>query len=291
MKKEKTLFQSNKITQTHLPFSKLELDLFIQILGLLKKDKFKYRFEFPTEQKREYVSAIKSLRDKYFIINNKNDKRITEVSILDAIDYPTNDELDNQYLMITLSHSIVPFLFNLKNQFTIFELKYFISLSSIYSKKLYTLMAQYKSIGHFQATLEELQYLFGVNYSAVGVFNNYVLKPAIDDIISNTNIKIINQLPVKSGRKITGFKFTFKFDNIQLEIPCLPTTMTSKDLDMYNRLISDYQLSNHQATVVMNSLSIKDVGKVLHAVQLRNDIKNVGGFVVDLLNRKHNLKL
>lgn len=296
MIKNKLIYQSNELTTTHIPFTVIESNIFIILISRLKSDVFEYQFGIKEIQnilnvednnKSLIIRAIESLSDKSFYIKSK--ERTIKVSILDSINYPNNDNVKNQYVKLTLSRSIIPYLYNLKSQFTIFELNYYLKLKSTYSKKLYTLLAKYKTIGYFVISIEELQYILGVNFNSVGGFNQRVIQPSIKEITDITNIKIIEIKNIKEGKKIKGYRFDFKFKNIQLEIPCLPTALNINE-ELYNRLIKEFQLSNYQSLRIVTDVKEKDIRLTIREVQMSNPV-SIGAYSINLFNRKYNLKL
>ena len=95
--------------------------------------------------------------------------------------------------------------------YTSYDLNSFLSLKSIYSKRLYTLFSHYRGTGRGRViiTKGDMQYLFGVNYMDFSVLMSKKIRPSIDEIIDKTDIDSINIDKVKRGKNDIAYVFTF----------------------------------------------------------------------------------
>lgn len=127
-----------------------------------------------------------------------------------------------------------PHLLELNYNFTQYQLKSILSLTSTYSIKLYELLAQYIGIGKRTIELIELRELLNIPNS----YRNNDITRLIDslkkEIHSKTNLKF-NFEPIKQSRSFIAIEFTFKFEGKvktieELEAPIIePTTDTISD--------------------------------------------------------------
>ena len=131
------------------------------------------------------INSLEGLSKKG--IGLRLNKRLVLFNVIDYIDLPVDKIGINDTLTISLSNGIIPHLFNLKQDFTSYNLSSFLVLRTTYSKRLYTLFSQYKDIGSVIKTKEEIQYLLGVNYSDFSVLMSKEIKPSIDEIIEKTD--------------------------------------------------------------------------------------------------------
>jgi plasmid replication initiation protein len=163
---------------------------------------------FPVEKKnveRDLLLAVDHLWERSIILKNGTERRefrwIQERAV-----YVTGESK----VEITFSDAVIPYLSQLKSQFTKVTLRNVSNLTSIHSIRLYELLQQYKSIGERSFELIDFKRLMGIEhaYEAVRLLTQWVLKPAIKELNEKSDLSITVQ-PIKQGRKITGFIFRF----------------------------------------------------------------------------------
>lgn len=98
----------------------------------------------------------------------------------------------------------------LRGNFTLFDLKDLVSLKSGYSKLMFKLLKGWNGKKKIDYTLEEIYHLLGVPLSmqTTANFTNKVMKPIKEELPKYFNKLEIE--PIKTGRKITGYSFTWK---------------------------------------------------------------------------------
>ena len=206
--------QSNILTESYLPFTKIEIDIFSIILSHIDQGTYEYSLiikdllRLLNMTENNYQSIINSLEglSKKGIVLRLN-KRLVLFNVIDYIDLPVYNLGINSIVRISLSKGIIPHLFNLKQNFTSYSLSSFLVLRTTYSKRLYTLFSQYKDIGILIKTKEEIQYLLGVNYSDFSILMSKVIKPSIDEIIEKTDINSISIDSIKKCKNVLGYIF------------------------------------------------------------------------------------
>ena len=292
-----TIFQSNYLTNTYLPFSKTESNIMAIILATLKKETRVYNWRVRDLLKylkisdRNYTfltNALDGLYEKSIVIKHQTEtEKIRLLSRIIYVDSVSVLKMDDT-VSLTISEEIVPHLFNLKTYFTSYETKSYLRLQSLMAKKLYTLFAQYKNTGAVLKTKEELQTVLGTNYKDFSVLMAKNIKPAIKEIEEVTNVNDISIHPIKSGRVITCYKFIFGWQTPQLELTLLPPSMNSKQLSLYEKLLQIYHLTNHQASTILGHVSEKEIHKNLHLIQQnKKDIKNLSAYTVALFKDRN----
>lgn len=110
---------------------------------------------------------------------------------------------------IQIAPLIIPYIMKLEREFTSYELKNVVQMTSTYAIRLYELLAQYKSIGSRSFKLAELRQLLDAlekSYDRVNNFNSKVLMVAVDQINQHTDL-VISFQPEKVGRSIVGYRF------------------------------------------------------------------------------------
>jgi plasmid replication initiation protein len=302
MKVKTDIYQSNYLTNNYLPFTKHESSVFAVLIGLLKKDQLEYQINLKDLLKyiriedsnyKQLISALKGLSTKQITFTYQAERikqRITNV--IDYVEFPMEENITiNDTITIRLTTGIIPHLFNLKETgyFTVYQLESFLQLQSTYSRKLYTLFAEYKENKILQRTKEELQTVLGTNYKEFKVLFSKVIKPSIAEILSTTNINNIKIEAVKQGKKITSYKFRFDWHDRQIQMPILPTSLPLESLVIYERLISEYQITNHQAEQIILNVPIKQISKILYTIQMADINKkihtNKGAYAIGVFNK------
>jgi plasmid replication initiation protein len=126
--------------------------------------------------------------------------------------YAVNDA----YVKIRFSQDIIPLIpliGELKSRFTSYELVQVASLNSGYAVRLYELIIAWRTTGKVpKIELQDLRERLGVldsEYPLMERFKARVLLPALKQINEHTDITADYEQH-KTGRKVTGFTFTFK---------------------------------------------------------------------------------
>lgn len=304
--KDKQVFQSNYLTENYLPFTKIESDLFAVIIANLKTNVFSYNFEIKEILKilnisdnnyNDLLQALEGLSKKQIKFNyNAETLRQRITNVIDYIDYPINKIGINDKITIQLTQGIIPHLFNLKGNFTVYEIQSFLVLKSTYSKKLYTLFAQYKQPKteyKIIKTAEEIQTLLGTNYRDFRVLMAKVIKPSIDEIMFKTNIENVVIEPIKTGRKITAYKFNFNWQKTQLEMALLPPLTNLQTLNQFDELLNKYKLTREQARIIIENVPPKEIGIIFNQITLQivnHKVDNVGGYTLTIFKNKFKLQ-
>jgi len=150
-------------------------------------------------------STIKSLADKSLWVKLENNKQtlvrwINKASILE----------NTGIVEIKLDDDMKPYLLELKNNFTQYELLYTLAMKSQYSIRLYEILKSYefkKTIIYEIENLKEI--LLAENYKLFGDFKRRVIDIAITEINNLSDISIRYEL-IKEGRKYVKIKFVIK---------------------------------------------------------------------------------
>jgi plasmid replication initiation protein len=121
------------------------------------------------------------------------------------------------YIELCFHPGLKPHFLRLKANFTRYSLTEFLSLSSIYSQRLYEILKSYSSQGYVDLALDELHNALSVPKSFKTNFSNfrcYVLEQADKDIVKANLSLQYRWEPIKSGRggKVTAIRFSFGGD-------------------------------------------------------------------------------
>ena len=186
-------------------------------------------------QDTEYKVTVDDIKSLFFGKKSKNEqnvyrdienasKRLYDVDIVMSL--PENKTLqtrlvssivydpDNGEVVLSFANKILPYLTQLKANFTKYKLLEIGELSSIHSIKMYELVVmwvnQYQYSKEF--TIEEFKHVMCVKdkYKQFSELLRYVIETAINDINENTNYKVSVEYQKKArGKGYKGLKLKF----------------------------------------------------------------------------------
>lgn len=153
----------------------------------------------------EIKEASDNLFERYLWITNPSTGNPVKTRWVSSIEY-----LDGS-INLHFAKKITPFLESLSSEFTSYRLGNITRLTSTYAIRLYEMFAQWKNRGELIISVENLRKRLGVEdgeYKRMDHFKSRVIKIGIDQINKHSDIKC-NYDQIKSGKKITAFKFYF----------------------------------------------------------------------------------
>ena len=158
----------------------------------------------------ELQEVAKNLYQRSLTIHNPDPKRPKikkiEMRWISSISYMPEDGK----ISLCFSQKILPYLSELKGQFTKYELKHIGNMKSIYAIRLYELLMQWKGTGTRTVEIEWLKQQFQLEgqYPAMKDFKKWVIDPAVKDINTHSDFEV-SWTQKKTGRRVTHFTFTF----------------------------------------------------------------------------------
>jgi len=154
---------------------------------------------------KQIQAAIKRIYDRSVRTEDKN--RVTEFRWVSSRTYFKNEGR----FRIAMTNEVMPYLTQLKGQFTQYQLRHISSFNSVHSIRIYELVTQYRSVGYREITVEDLKKWLQVeeNYPRWDNFKNRVLTPSIAEINEKSDLSVeVEQ--IKRGRAIHALHFTIK---------------------------------------------------------------------------------
>ncbi len=119
-----------------------------------------------------------------------------------------------RFIKVEWSPYLAPFILEIRRGFTLYEVKTFLSLDSIYSKKLYRFLKKLQKYGRVEVPIEEIRFFLEVEdkyKNHFGKFELYVLKPAIEEINKKTDIYAEYETKREGkGDKVVALIFSIK---------------------------------------------------------------------------------
>jgi plasmid replication initiation protein len=226
--------QHNAITTTRYDMSAAEKNIVYMLLAQLRdddplrktytirlKDLQEYLDKVGQEANREqFEEATKKLVSRVYSIEEENGDFL-QLSLVASAKHIRNSN-KNDTVELEISKSARPYLFQLKNNFTAFQLHMALSLKSKFSKRIYEMLSQHRDEGIMKITVENLKYCLGLinpmtkeeQYKEWSIFAAQVLEVAKRELQTYTNLAFTYKLK-KTGCKYTDVEFHIRKKGIQ----------------------------------------------------------------------------
>lgn len=151
---------------------------------------------------KEIQVAIKKLYDRS--VRTEDGNRVSDFRWVSSKTYYKREGR----FRISLTNEVMPYLTQIKGQFTRYQLRNISAFNSVYSIRIYELCYQYKSRGVREISLEDLKKWLQVEdkYSAYFDFKKRVIAPAILEINEKSDLHVDFE-PIKRGRSVVALKF------------------------------------------------------------------------------------
>lgn len=230
MSNELQVRQHNAITTARYEYSELQLDIFLYLLSMLKQGKTDGIYEIVVkdlsamtgkEYKYAYLrKATEDMGGRMFEITTP--KRLEQLWMFQRVAYV----LGEGRIEIEFANPIKPYLFDLKDNFTSFQLYAALRLSSKYAKRIYALCSQWKDKGQTQTfSLDEFKKMLSLlddkgneQYKPISMFKKFVLDESVKQINKHTDLEISYTLQ-KRGRSFNSVTFTVKAQPLAIVLP------------------------------------------------------------------------
>lgn len=114
------------------------------------------------------------------------------------------------YVDVRLSTSILPYVNNLLEQYTVYHMQDVARMTSRYAIRVYELLVQWRRRGSRKVEVEWLRRTLGVGekYPSFKDFRRWVLEQSVSQINERSPLHV-EWKPYKTGRKVTHIEFTF----------------------------------------------------------------------------------
>lgn len=222
-----TVYKSNKVVEAGFKLSLNEQKIILACIAkndsrksLTTDDKFTITAnEFSEITGIEVGHAYEALKEvadglfnRYVVISDpdpSNPKiKQRKTRWISSIDYIP----DEGTIVLRFAADMLPYLSELKANFTKYELKHIGGMTSVYGIRLYELLSQHRSFGRREISIEWLKSHFEIenSYSSIKDFKKRVIAAAVDNINKHSELFIQPPIYQKTGRNITSVVFDFK---------------------------------------------------------------------------------
>jgi plasmid replication initiation protein len=229
---ERKIKQHNTISSGRYDFSACQLDVLFMLLATLEEEdtsnkRYNIRvkdIELITGRKWNYQQLVESneeMMSRVFKIEEPDGLRqivlFSEIKYLDGT---------GSFDMV-INEPARSYFFELKNNFTLLELKSVLSCTSKHAKRLYTLACQWRGTGGHTYSIGELKEMLGLKdpkgkepeqYKQIGEFKKSVLDIAKKQINEHTDIVFDYELLKTRGRSFDTIKLFCGFSKPKLQM-------------------------------------------------------------------------
>lgn len=213
--KNQYIFQHNVITSGRYDYSACMLDILFMILSKLTQNQIEYLIS---------VKEIENITGRSW--NYQQLKVATQTIGSRMFEIETSDTYEQIWLFskvkylksggafeVVLNNEVLPYFFELKNNFTSLQLKSVLNCSSKYSKRIYGLLCQWRYVGKKKFEIKELKQMLGLidrkgkeQLERFSDFKIKVLDIAKEQINANSDISFDYEL-TKMGRRFHWITF------------------------------------------------------------------------------------
>lgn len=156
---------------------------------------------------------------------------------------------NNDFIKLSFDKYLKPYLIDLKEQFTQYQLNNILKLNSGYSIRIYELLKQYEKIRKRKFEVNALKEFLGIGdkYRRFSNFESRILKIAKKEINKHTDIDI-DYKKIKRGRRITHIKFSIRPSVVDEKIKVLETLYDDEEYQVIvNKMnLTDKKLNRKQ---------------------------------------------
>jgi plasmid replication initiation protein len=302
MSKEVEIRQHNALTNARYDYTELQLDLLFFIVSRLRKDQQTSLYELPIKElatltgKQYHLpylrQATEGMGSRMFEVEDKTGYR--QIWMFQSVHYLIGQGI----IEIKLSEAILPYLFDLKDNFTSYTLAAALRLSSKYAKRIYQYCSQWKDLGETKKyDLQDFKKMLGLldekgneKMKQIKDFRESVLDIAVKQINEHTELHISYKLE-KRVRTYKNIVFTVKPQALAETIP-FDLVATAQDLpgvqqshyDNAARILDELRITDpkHRQTILASAAHVAEVNRYNHDLKTGKvkASRNAGGLLL-----------
>ena len=230
MANDLTVVKANSLIEASYRLTLDEMRLLALTIGTMNPKSDQQVFEFSVSEfvnqfpevnaDRAYTqikSAIERISERW--VKTEDERHVTKFRWMSSQTYFKKEGR----FKIALTNEIMPYLTQLKGQFTQYQLNHISGFSSVHAIRLYELFTQYKRLGERYISVEELKKWLQLEdkYDRYNNLNQWVLIPALSEINEKSDL-FVGYEPIKRGRKIIGVEFNITHEKPVKKRPAFP---------------------------------------------------------------------
>jgi plasmid replication initiation protein len=284
MSKEIEVRQHNALTNARYEYTELQLDLLFFLLSKLRKDQQDRVYELNikdlsllTGKKYNAAYLHKATSDMGSrVFEVQTETRYRQLWMFQRVDYL----LGQGIIEIKLTEDITPYLFDLKENFTSYELASALRLTSKYAKRIYQYCSQWKDQGETKKyDIQDFKQMLGLiddkgkdKALRMSDFRESVLDVAVKQINEHTELHISYKLE-KRVRTYKNIVFTVKPQALAETIPfdLVATTqplpgVQQSHYDNAARILDELRITDakHRQAILTSAAHVAEVNRYNH---------------------------
>jgi plasmid replication initiation protein len=300
--------QHNALTNARYEYSELQLDLFFFLVSKLRKEQKNTVYELNIRELSELTGkkynasylhkATADMGSRVFEVFTE--KTYEQLWMFQRVKYL----LGQGIIEIKLTEDILPYLFDLKENFTSYELASALRLTSKYAKRIYQLCSQWKDKGETKKyDLQDFKKMLGLldekgngKIKQIGQLREKVLDVAVKQINEHTELHISYSLE-KKIRTFKNIVFTVKPQALAETIPfdlvpntTAPAGLQQHQVDNAGRLLAQLGIITPAlvATILSNPTHVAACNKFAHDLKTGKHAKahSLSGLLLTVLGIK-----
>ena len=283
MSKELEVRQHNALTNARYDYTELQQDLLFFIISKLNPDNREgYALSIMELSKltgKKYNAAYlhKATADMGSrVLEVLTENSYEQIWMFQRVKY----HLGQGIIEFDFTKHILPYLFDLKNNFTSFELAAALRLTSKYAKRIYPLCSQWKDLGETKKyDLQDLKKMLGLlddkgneKMKQLIDLRTNVLDVAMKQINEHTELHVSYKLE-KVGRSFKNIVFSVKSQALAEPIP-FDLVATAQDIpgvqqshyDNAARILDELRITDakHRASILASAAHVAEVNRYNH---------------------------
>ena len=300
--------QHNILTNARYEYTELQLDLFFFLVSKLRKDQKSETYELDIKElatltgKQYHLpylrKATEDMGSRMFEVETP--ERHMQLWMFRSVEYVKGTRI----IEVTLSDKILPYLFNLQNNFTSYGLAAALRLSSKYAKRIYPLCSQWKDKGETKKyDIEDFKKMLGLlddkgndKAARISDLKSKVLDIAVKQINEHTELHISYTLE-KKGKAFKNIVFTVKPQALAETIPfdlvpagTAPAGMQQHQVENAGRLLAQLSITTPAlvATILTSAAHVAACNKFAHDLKTGKHAKahSLSGLLLTILGLK-----
>ena len=201
-------------------FTATDFNVFFALCSIFKEkgdtcitlsfSEIKRLIDYKSTSQERFIEDLNTMNTKLQQVNSKT--KVNNIT-LSLILFPTYiiDE-NKKTLSIRINPDFAFLLNDLTSHFTLFELKEFVGLKSKYSKTLYRMLKQWRSVGQYEINdLDKFKEMMDIPSYSNSRITARCITPAITELTETKSFEDLAVRPIRKGigGTICGYIFTF----------------------------------------------------------------------------------
>ena len=230
MANDLTVVKANSLIEASYRLTLDEMRLLALTIGTMNPKSDQQVFEFSVSEfvnqfpevnaDRAYTqikSAIERISERW--VKTEDERHVTKFRWVSSQTYFKKEGR----FKIALTNEIMPYLTQLKGQFTQYQLNHISGFTSVHTMRFYELLTQYKRVGQRYITIEDLKKWLQLEdkYNLWAELQRWVIKPSLNEINEKSDL-FVEYEPIKKGRKVTGIEFSITYEKPVKKRPAFP---------------------------------------------------------------------